>query len=37
MHSDDDWPALIPIESPDLPRLDPRWLPSWAGDYAQAL
>ena len=31
------WPKLVPLDSPDLPTLDLKHLPGWAGDYAQAL
>lgn len=33
----DDWPALVPLDAPNLPSLDLAHLPSWAGDYARAL
>ncbi|MCG5495248.1 YfjI family protein [Ectothiorhodospira variabilis] len=32
-----DWPELIPLDQPDLPRLDLDHLPGWAGAYAKAL
>ena len=32
-----DWPALVPLNAPNLPELDLAHLPSWAGDYARAL
>ncbi|WP_412852375.1 YfjI family protein [Ectothiorhodospira shaposhnikovii] len=32
-----DWPELIPLDHPDLPRLDLDHLPGWAGAYAKAL
>jgi len=31
------WPALIPLDAPNLPQLDLDHLPSWAGDFAKAL
>lgn len=31
------WPALVPMDSPNLPSINPRTLPGWAGDYAAAL
>lgn len=34
---DDDWPELVPLDTPNLPRLDLIHLPSWAGDYAKAI
>jgi len=33
----EDWPELVPLNAPDLPRLDPAHLPGWAGDFAQAV
>ena len=33
----EDWPALVPLDAPDLPRIDLAHLPTWAGDYARAL
>ena len=33
----EDWPALVPLDAPNLPRLDLAHLPGWAGDYARAL
>jgi hypothetical protein len=33
----DDWPELLSLDSPNLPRLDPGHLPGWAGDFARAL
>ena len=33
----EDWPALVPLDTPNLPRLDLAHLPAWAGDYARAL
>lgn len=33
----EDWPELVPLDAPNLPRLDLGHLPSWAGDYARAL
>lgn len=31
------WPELIPLEGPDLPRLDTSHLPAALGDFAEAL
>jgi len=31
------WPVLVPLDTPNLPRLDLTHLPTWAGDYARAL
>lgn len=33
----DAWPALVPLDAPNLPRLDREALPGWAGDFAAAL
>ncbi len=33
----DDWPKLIPLSAPDLPEIDPSLIPSWAGQYANAV
>ena len=33
----EDWPALVPLDAPDLPRIDLAHLPAWAGKYARAL
>lgn len=33
----EDWPELVPLDTPNLPRLDLRHLPGWAGDYARAV
>jgi hypothetical protein len=33
----DEWPELVPLDAPNLPRLDLAYLPSWAGDFARAL
>lgn len=33
----DAWPALVPLETPDLPCLRYDLLPSWAGEYAEAI
>jgi len=33
----EDWPELVPLNAPDLPRLDPAHLPGWAGDFTQAV
>lgn len=33
----EDWPALVPLDAPNLSCIDPTHLPAWAGDYARAL
>jgi hypothetical protein len=33
----EDWPKLVPLDAPNLPRLDLAHLPNWAGDYARAI
>ena len=33
----EDWPVLVPLDAPNLPRLDLAHLPSWAGDFARAV
>ncbi|HET8700661.1 MAG TPA: YfjI family protein [Nitrococcus sp.] len=33
----EEWPALVPLDAPNLPRIDLRHVPGWAGDYARAL
>lgn len=33
----EEWPDLVPLDTPNLPRLDLAHLPCWAGDYARAL
>ncbi len=33
----EEWPELVPLNAPSLPRLDLAHLPGWAGDYARAL
>jgi len=33
----DPWPVLVPLDTPDLPRLDRATLPGWAGDFVAAL
>lgn len=33
----EDWPELVPLDTPNLPRLDLQHLPGWAGDYARAI
>lgn len=33
----EDWPELVPLDAPNLPRLDLAHLPGWAGDYVRAL
>jgi len=35
--SQEEWPALVPLDTPALPRIDLAHLPSWAGDFAQAV
>ena len=35
--ADEACPPLVPLDAPNLPRLDLAHLPSWAGDYARAL
>ncbi|MBT7914777.1 DUF3987 domain-containing protein, partial [Candidatus Bathyarchaeota archaeon] len=32
-----EWPLLIPLDTPDLPLLDLKLLPGWAGAFAEAL
>ena len=32
-----DWPPLQPFEKPELPRLDPGLIPSWAGEFTASL
>ena len=32
-----DWPGLVPLDAPNLPRLDLAHLPDWAGDFARAV
>ena len=32
-----EWPDLVPLDAPTLPRLDLAHMSSWAGDYARAL
>jgi len=34
---EEDWPALVPLDAPNLLRLDLSHLPGWAGDYASAI
>ena len=34
---DNSWPVLVPLDAPDLPRLDLAHLPTWAGDMARAV
>ncbi len=29
----EDWPELVALDAPNLPRLDLVHLPGWAGDY----
>ena len=31
------WPELVPLDAPNLPRLDLEHLPGWAGDHARAI
>ncbi|MGB5830675.1 MAG: YfjI family protein, partial [Thiohalocapsa sp.] len=33
----EDWPDLVPLDTPNLPHLDLVHLPGWAGDYARAI
>ena len=33
----EDWPELVPLDAPNLLRLDLAYLPGWAGDYARAI
>ncbi|WP_289083453.1 YfjI family protein [uncultured Spongiibacter sp.] len=33
----EDWPELVPLDMPSLPRLNLEHLPGWVGDYAQAI
>jgi hypothetical protein len=33
----EDWPELVPLDAPNLPRLDLTYLPGWAGDFARTL
>jgi len=33
----DEWPVLVPLDAPNLPRLDLAYLPGWAADYASAI
>jgi hypothetical protein len=33
----EDWPELVPLDAPNLFRLDLSHLPGWAGDYARAI
>lgn len=32
-----EWPELVPLDAPNLPNLDLKYLPAWVGDYARAL
>lgn len=34
---EDDWPDLIPLNTPNLPRISAQQIPCWAGNFAQAL
>ena len=34
---EDEWPQLVPLDTPNLPRLNLNNLPSWVGDYVSAL
>lgn len=34
---DSSWPDLVPLDAPNLPRLDLAHLPGWAGDFARAV
>lgn len=33
----EEWQDLVPLDAPDLPRLDLAHLPGWAGDYTRAI
>lgn len=33
----EDWPELVPLDSPNLPRIDLAHLPDWAGGFARAI
>lgn len=33
----DEWPELVPLQTPSLPRLDLDQIPGWAGEYARAI
>lgn len=33
----EEWPDLVPLDTPTLPRIDLGHLPGWAGEYARAL
>lgn len=33
----EDWPELVPLDTPNLPRIDLSHLPNWAGNFAKAL
>ena len=33
----EEWPELVPLDTPNLLRLDITLLPGWAGDFADAL
>ncbi|MGX6643250.1 DUF3987 domain-containing protein [Legionella pneumophila] len=35
--TEDEWPQLVPLDAPNLPRLNFANLPSWLGEYANAL
>jgi hypothetical protein len=32
-----EWPAFIPLDTPNAPHVDLDYLPTWAGNYARAL
>ena len=34
---EDEWPQLVPLDAPNLPRLNFSNLPGWLGEYANAL
>ena len=36
-YPEEEWPELVPVDAPNLPRLDPNQLPGWAGTYARAV
>lgn len=35
--TEDEWPQLVPLDAPNLPRLNFSNLPSWLGEYVNAL
>ncbi|WP_231372045.1 MULTISPECIES: YfjI family protein [unclassified Thioalkalivibrio] len=32
-----EWPPVTPLDAPELPRLNPEWLPGFAGEFVRAL